>query len=355
MVRALCDGGRSWLLLGLVAGVGLQNKTLVALMLVGLVAGLLIVGPRSVLRTPWPWLAAAIALALWAPYLLWQAAHGWPQLEISAAIAGGSSGTSEPRWLFLPYQLVLVSPLLVPVWVVGLWRLARDPVLRAFRAFAAAYVVLAVLFLATGGKPYYLAGLFPILLAAGAEPTLGWVRRGTIRLRSVLLGSAIALSGAVAALLFLPIVPVESLGGTPIVDINYDAGETVGWEELVQTVAQVRDGLPTGEQGDVIVLTRNYGQAGAIDRYRREFDLPPAYSGHNSYAQWGPPRDGAGPTIVVGYDSDQLKSWFRSVELAARVDDDVALENDEQGQPVWLCRDPLAPWVELWPGLRRLR
>lgn len=81
------------------------------------------------------------ALAVWMPYLVWQAAHGWPQLELAAAIAAGSSGTSEPRWAFLPFQLVLVSPLLVPVWAAGLWRLARDPGPRAFRALAVAYPV----------------------------------------------------------------------------------------------------------------------------------------------------------------------------------------------------------------------
>jgi 4-amino-4-deoxy-L-arabinose transferase-like glycosyltransferase len=121
VVRALREGGRHWLLVGLLAGIGLQNKMLVVFLLAGLAAGLLLVGPHTVLRSRWPWLAAAVALALWAPYLLWQAAHGWPQLALSGAIAAGGSGTSEPRWLFLPYQLVLISPLLVPVWGAGLW------------------------------------------------------------------------------------------------------------------------------------------------------------------------------------------------------------------------------------------
>lgn len=115
VLRALRDGGRHWLLVGLLAGIGLQNKSLVAFLLAGLAAGLLLVGPRTVLRSHWPWLAAAVALVLWAPYLVWQAIHGWPQLALSGAIAAGGSGTSEPRWLFLPYQLVLISPFLVPV------------------------------------------------------------------------------------------------------------------------------------------------------------------------------------------------------------------------------------------------
>ncbi|HEY5979298.1 MAG TPA: glycosyltransferase family 39 protein [Microlunatus sp.] len=114
-------GGPSWLWAGLTAGIGLQNKTLVLFLLVALAAGLLLDGPRRVFRDRWLWAAAGLALVIWAPNLNWQAVHGWPQLELSAAIAAGSSGSSQPWWLFLPYQLVLVSPGLVPVWVAVWW------------------------------------------------------------------------------------------------------------------------------------------------------------------------------------------------------------------------------------------
>ena len=113
---------------------------------------------------------------------MWQATHGWPQLELSAAIAAGSSGSSQPRWLFLPFQVVLVSPGLLPIWVAGLVVLLRSAALRPYRFLAAAYLVLVVVFLITGGKPYYITGLYPALLAAGALPTLRWVRAGRGRL-----------------------------------------------------------------------------------------------------------------------------------------------------------------------------
>ncbi|MGH3814718.1 MAG: hypothetical protein ACRDUV_20115 [Pseudonocardiaceae bacterium] len=70
---------------------------------------------RTALRSPWLWVGAAVALALWAPNLWWQATHGWSLLELSSAIAAGGSATSAPRWLFLPFQLVLVGVALVPV------------------------------------------------------------------------------------------------------------------------------------------------------------------------------------------------------------------------------------------------
>jgi hypothetical protein len=354
IVRALRTGGPSWLAVGVVAAIGLQNKVLVGFLLGGLLVGLLLVGPRAALRSPWPWLAGVIALLAWAPFLVWQTAHGWPQLDVATSIAAGSSGTSEPWYLFIPFQLVLISPVLVPVWVAGLVRLLRDPQLRLYRAFAVAYAALAILFLLTGGKPYYLCGLYPVLLAAGAEPALRWVGRGATRLRSALLAAALVTSAAVSAVLFLPIVPVESLAATPIVDINHDAGETVGWRPFAETIGQAVAGLPSGERATAVVLTANYGEAGAIDHYRDELGLPPAYSGHNGYGLWGPPPETAGPTIAVGYRAERLRQWFGSVEPAGRIDNGVGLDNDEQGTQLFVCRNRLRSWAEIWPQVRHL-
>jgi hypothetical protein len=310
----------------------------------------LAVGPRVALRSPWPWLGGLLALAVWAPNLVWQASHGWPQLELAEAIAGGSSGTSEPWYLFLPFQLVLVSPLLVPVWATGLVRLLRDPGLRTWRVFAVAYGALAVLFLLTGGKPYYLAGLYPVLLAAGAGPVVAWAERGAGRVRAGLLVAALALSLAIDGVLGLPVVPVERLAGTPVPDISYDAGETVGWPRFAATLERVRGELPPGEP--VAVLAGNYGEAGAVDRFAPA--LAPAHSGHNSYWTWGPPSDDVDTVIAVGHPEADLRPWFGRVEAAAVIDNGVGLDNEEQGRTVWIASDRLLPWSEIWPQLRRL-
>ncbi|MGY1822679.1 glycosyltransferase family 39 protein [Geodermatophilus sp. SYSU D00079] len=350
LVRALRDGGAVWLAAGAVAGVGLQNKLQPAFLVAAVLLGVLAVGPREVFRSPWPWLGGALALALWSPNLVWQASHGWPQLALAEAIAAGSSGTSEPWYLFLPFQLVLVSPLLVPVWVAGWVRLARDPGLRPWRAFAVAYAVLAAGFLLTGGKPYYLAGLYPVLLAAGAQPVLAWVRRGTGRVRAGLVAAALALSLVVDALLMLPLLPVGALARSPVPAVNYDAGETVGWPAFAATVERARQRLPAGRP--VAVLTRNYGEAGAVDRFAP--GLAPAYSGHNAYWSWGPPGDEVTAVVAVGFPEEQLRRWFGRVEPAGRVDNGVGLDNDEQGVQVWVAADRLVPWAQIWPHLRRL-
>jgi len=155
---------------------------------------------------------------------------------VSASIAAGNSGTSEPRWAFIPFQFGLVSPFLVPIWLGGLVRLFRNANVRWARAIGWAYILMVVAFIAKGGKPYYVAGMFPVLLAAGAEPTVDWLRRGRAKLRRRLLIAAFVL-GAPAALVALPILPLSVLPHTPVVDFNYDIGETVDWPVYVEQVA----------------------------------------------------------------------------------------------------------------------
>jgi 4-amino-4-deoxy-L-arabinose transferase-like glycosyltransferase len=149
---------RWWLAAGAILGVALLNKSLIAVLPVALLVGVLISGPRRVLTTRWFPLGVALAVVIVAPNLWWQAANGWPEVALSSAIAAGGSGTSEAWWLFLPYQLVLVSPVLVPVWLTGLVQLFRSAELRPWRSFGWAWVLLAGAFVVTSGKPYYLVG-----------------------------------------------------------------------------------------------------------------------------------------------------------------------------------------------------
>jgi hypothetical protein len=335
---------RLWIVAGLVAGLALLDKPLIAFLLVGLGVGVLAVGPRQLLRSVWLWTGLLIALALWSPWVVWQARHGWPQLDVSSSIASGGSASSQPRWALLPFQLLLVSPVLAPIWIAGLVALLRQPRLRPFRLFAVAWIFLAVAFLATGGKPYYLAGMFPVLLAAGALETDAWLARGSAQRRAVLLWSMVALSGVVSALIALPLLPAEDAG--PVIAVDSDVGETIGWPDLTRIVARVY-------QPGAVIFTANYGEAGAIDRYGPPLGLPGAWSGHNAFGYWGPPPDRSAPVVTVGVRAGALKH-FRDCRLVARLDNSAGVDNDEHGEPVERCAGPRAPWSTLWPELSHL-
>src|SRR5205807_2109166 len=106
---------RWWLAAGLVVGLGLYNKQLVVLLLIGLGAGLMIAGPRRELRSPWLWAGAAIALVVGAPNLAYQATHHWPELTMSGAISRHKGG--DARTFFVPLQLVLLGLPAAVIWL----------------------------------------------------------------------------------------------------------------------------------------------------------------------------------------------------------------------------------------------
>jgi hypothetical protein len=224
--------------------------------------------------------------------------------------------------------------------------LLRRRALRPFRLIAVAWIFLVVVFLATGGKPYYLAGMFPVLLAAGAIETDEWLERGSARRRETLLWGMVILSGIVSAVIALPLLPAKDSG--PVIATNGDVGETIGWPEFARIVSRVYH-----HAGSAVIFTSNYGEAGAIDRYGPGLGLPPAYSGHNAFGYWGPPLDHGGPVVTVGLDGTQL-GHFQNCHVAARIENSAGVDNDERGAPVDQCSRTRGQWSRIWHDLRHL-
>ena len=168
------------------------------------------------------------------------------------------------------------------------------------------------------------------------------------------MAGGLALSAAVSAVLMLPVVPVTALGSTPIIDVNYDAGETVGWPRFAATIADLHGALPAAERPGAVLLAGNYGEAGALDRYGPGLGLPRVFSGHNAYWSWGLPPESNGVVIAVGVPIEQLERFFGDVRAGAEINNGVDVDNDEQGVAVYVCRDRRQPWAGIWPQLRRL-
>ncbi|MGW3897514.1 glycosyltransferase family 39 protein [Micromonospora profundi] len=348
VVRLLRTGDTRWALgIGLALGVGMLNKVLPALLAVGLIAGVAIAGPRRLLRDRWVLAAAGIAALLAAPNLIWQAVHGFPQLGVAASIADGDSSYSGRLDAFI-LHFVIISPYAVPIWIAGLVALLRRPQWRAYRAVGWSWLVVVVVVLVAGGKGYYDAPLLLVLTAVGAVVTTAWASRGSVWLRRGLLATGVPLFLLPSIVLLLPVLPTERLPAF-VVDVNYDAGETIGWPAFADSLAAVHRGLPPEERARAVILTGNYGEAGAVARYGPARGLPVAYSGHNSMADFGRPPAGADVVIAVGWERpDPLTAWFDACALAGRVDQRVEVDNDENGGPIYVCRGLRRPWAQIW-------
>jgi 4-amino-4-deoxy-L-arabinose transferase-like glycosyltransferase len=341
-----------WPGLGLVIGLGLENKTLAIALPATVGIGLLVARRWDVLRQPWPWLAAAIATAIWLPNVLWQIIHGFPQITMAQAIAADQGSGLGGRLKAVVELLAIAGPLLWPVSIAGIDWLIRSPAARPWRALGIGLLADLALMLIVNGKSYYAAGYLPVAIAAGSIPLAGWPERGRRGLRRAAFATAAILSGATVALVMLPLVPVTALPGTPIPAVYSESIAQVGWPQLARQVESVVASLPASERESAVILTADYGQYSALTLFGR--DLPPTYSGHNSTWDWGAPRGDSAPVVLVAFSDREASADFDGCRIVAVIDNGLNLSTQEQGAPIRFCDGPRKSWHELWPALRHI-
>jgi 4-amino-4-deoxy-L-arabinose transferase-like glycosyltransferase len=330
---------------GLVTAVALQVKFLIAAFWVVALLAALVLGPRELLRRPALWAGGAIAVLATVPTLLWQAANGWPQLAMSRAVAaesvyaGGLVG-------FLPLALAGGFVIGLALALHGTHRLLRHPDLRFL---GVTMIGVTALFMATGGRPYYVAGMFPLLWAASAagierdRPAVWW--------RWIPTWPVYALSALVVLALVhpLPIKPVSWHADQPLQIGNFQRDE-IGWAEAVPDVVAAYDALPPEVAADAVVVTGDYWSVSAVRHFAPEL---PAYSFHRGAAWFGTPAEDSGAVLFVG-DPTPLAPYFGEVTVVGALDNDQRVANLFQGSPIFLLQGRTAPWSQIWPAVRRL-
>lgn len=331
----LRDRPRLWVGAGLVAGVSTYNKLLVAWLLAGILLGLLVGGPRRLLRSPYLWGGGVLAVVVGLPNLLYQVANGWPQLEMGRALSADNAG--NVRWFMWVFLIVVLGPPLVPVWVAGAVALWRSPL----RFLVVAFVLVVALTFVSGAQPHYPTFALPLLYAAGVVTWVDRLSRGWVW------PGLFALNAAVAAVISLPLLPVGLLGSTPVPSINLLAADSVGWPAYAATIGTVADSAPPGS----VVIASNYGEAGAVRRYRPALAV---YSGQNALWDRARPPDSATSAVVVGGQLSSVATFFASCSVRAHLDNGVGVDNEEQGEPVALCTGLKDSWARVWPQLRHL-
>jgi len=370
LVMRIINTGNSrlWLVFGLVAGLGLENKHSMLFFGFGLFAGLLLTGQRRLLLDRWFWSGAAVAGFLFVPNLIWEIRHQWPTLEFMRNAQAYKNAPLSPLEFFVG-QILTLHPLLFPIWVAGLGYYLFAAGGRRFRVFGLAYVAIFVVFLIEKAKVYYLAPIYPMLLAAGALVCEQLsARRGRAWLRPALAG-LLLIGGAVAAPMALPLLPPETfiryanrLGTSEtakrIPSERVGGGELpqyfadmFGWNELVAEVAQIYNSLPENDRSRCAIFAQNYGEAGAIDFLGKRYGLPPAVSGHNTYWLWGPRGYSGDVVIAVGVSEKDLATYFDSVTQAGVTHCRYCMPL-ENNRPIFLCRRPKQSLDLVWPQLK---
>jgi hypothetical protein len=347
-VRTRSD--RLLLVAGVVTAIAMQGKFLIAFFWLALAIGALLVGPRRLLTRPALWAGGVLTALMTVPALWWQSHNDWPYLLMQEVVAEQNQRLLGGPAMMLPLA-VLAAGLLPGVFLVchGVFALLRAEPLRPFRLFGVATLVVALIFLVTASRYYYLAGLFAVVFAASAVMI---ERRATARWwRWVPTVPMFALSIPLMVYLALPVRPASAFSGIDIVD--FVSSGSYGWPRLADTAAAAYHDLPPDERARTAVMGDSYWQASALDVYGPDRGLPGAYGPERGYWYLGHPGAETTQVLYVGGDQDWLRRYFGDVRQVATVtlDIDVVVANTDV--PVWLCTDPAAPWPELWTRMHR--
>jgi hypothetical protein len=297
---------------------------------------------RAQLRTRHPWLAAGVALLIWAPNLGWQLANGFPSLVY---VINHRDSTGGPVTYLIEFGVYFFF--LIPVWLVGMVSLFRSPTLRPIGIACAVPLVLFLF----AGKSYYAAGTIPIAFAEGLM-VISRVKRP--RLRSGLQIAALSasvLEFVVFFFLVVPVTPPDRIHTTNLDSINEVFADSVGWEDVAKQVTTIYDDLPPADRANTVIISAYYGVPGALDVYEGRSHRPVAISPQLSDWYWLPADLKATDALMVDYQPQDVGWMCTTATLITHLVVPYQVRGLEQGAPVTFCRLK-QPIPQIWGRLR---
>jgi hypothetical protein len=336
---------------GLVTALDMQVKWLIPFFWIAIAVGVAVYGPRELLRRPALWWGAAIVALTTVPGLVWQAAHGWPQLRLGGVVAA-EQATIGGRAVWLPLALASAGLIGGMLLVYGVWTLFRAESWRPYRFLGLLPLVLVVIFIATNGRPYYAAGCYGVLIAVGAVRWTQNPRRRRVLLTVPVLAMSVAL--LVFSLPLRPEAEIEPVATQAQAGLEIAVYGRFGWSELAAGTAAAYRTLPEPQRASAVVIADSYWQASSLDIDRAAYGLPAVYSPNRGFGYFGSPPDTATTVLWVGGTEADVRARCAEVAAIGRVDARLGYPGVTRGVTVWRCAKPRAPWSQAWPAMLRL-
>jgi 4-amino-4-deoxy-L-arabinose transferase-like glycosyltransferase len=302
-----------WLVLGVLLGLaGLSKYTAIFAALAAAVCLLNAHGVR-LLRSPWPWAAAGVALLLVLPVLVWNAQNQWISFTYQAQHGAGNAWQVTHVLRFLLLQVLVFGPLLL--WgASGVWRTAQ-PLRTLGLWFAIPFGVLAVM--AGGGSslPHWTAPAWVALAPfAGVALAHAVQRRGRLW---------VGVLSVVQALLCVGFMGLMASGGAPLLPAaQLQAGDPPnpfadlhGWEQAGQRARALAQEHPLTS-----VAVQNWTLASRLGWYARPLPVHVLEDRYDQFDWWAGDLPQGGNTLLVdwsqmSYDLPQAPHGFAGCTL----------------------------------------
>lgn len=326
---------RLLLVLGLIAGIAAQTKVQVMLLCAVLLLSVLLAGPRDLLRRPMLWGGVLLAGLIAAPSLIWQATHGWPQLQMGAVAQAENPILYGDRVSTGTQMLAAAGIAGIFLVFYGLWRLLFNDALAQYRFLGVTFLILFVFFIITYGRPYYLGGIYGVIAAAGAVGLQQRRETGRARLKWFA-WPAYALSAAAAIAMVWTSTTPGLTGELPTQDV-------------ARQVASSYHALPPDIRERTAIVGQSYINAAFIEVQTEKFGLPKTYSPHRGYGYFTLPPEHTDSVLYAGSEVAKLRPYFADVRMVSG-----GQAKDSDGTKIWLCTGKQASWAQIWSDLKTL-
>ncbi len=343
------ENPRWWIAIGAAVGLGLLTKYAIVFYIAGILAGLLFTPARRYFLSIWFWAGIALALLIFLPNFVWLVRHDFISYTFLQHIHARDVGEGRAEGFLKGQFFVCANLAAAPLWLAGVFGFLRE---RRYRMFAFMYFIPLALFFIGKGRNYYMAGAYPMLLAMGAVQAERWLRSLPRIARYSIATVYFAAFAFVAAYICAIVIPLQSAGPLRDFALSHigDLREEFGWDQLVRTVAQIRNSLPPDQQAHLGITTANYGEYGAIEILGRAYGLPTPIGTTNSEWLRGYPSPLPTTLIVLGLRPEQANQIFTNCRLAGHNGNSQGLRNEESVDhpDIFVCGPPRISWADLW-------
>jgi hypothetical protein len=352
--------GKYLLLLGLAAGLGMLNKYLIALEIAGLLIAFLLSPYRTIFKTKAFYHAILIGFIVFLPNIIWQLKYHLPVLTHMQALRD-SQLVHVNRLDFLTDQVFIGSMAIVLI-IPGIIAMCFDKNMKPYRPLVFASIIVLLLLVILKGKSYYLAGVFPLWIAAGG---VYWENKLKRIFTKILLP-------AIMVLITLPILPMgipvfkseklaeyfayarDKFGFDMVLrwetgrihSLPQDYADMLGWDELAAITAKAYEQV--SDKQSTMIYAENYGEAGAVMVLGKKYNLPEPVCFSESFFYWFPrnPEHEITNFIYINDNlGDDVCNLFDDCREIGRIQNQLAREF---GVGVWLCTKPNSSFNEFW-------
>lgn len=329
---------------------GFLTKYDILFFIAGLTGLLLSKRTRTAILQKDIWKYILLFLVLIAPNVLWQYNQGFPVLDMFSRLYETQLDKLTIVGV-LESIIISLNPLTLFFWAGGLIYMFSTKNNFSYRPIALTIVISITLLALNKSKAYYFYPAMITLIIFGSI----WFEQKILSKRQWILYPATALlvlSGIVLIPFGLAVLPLDTFikfAGIQKKDNRYQIEykeyySKSKWEKTMDGLQTVYDSLSINERKDCLIWGKHYSQAGGVNLFRQNYDVPKAFSYHGSFYLWTPEK-GELPKTIIAFSNgeagiDFFQSFFNSVVAVKQIYNPYAHEDKDLWQTIYICKDP---------------